>query len=111
MSRPISHQEAKLVARVLAVGAKVPPGPALIASIPALSVTATCRCGCATIWFGPDGDATVGHLLAEAPASIDGASVAVIVWSQGDAIAGLEIIGYEASGLPGPLSVTGYGDP
>jgi hypothetical protein len=110
MSRQISPQEALLVERVLTVGASAPPNSAVLASIPALRVTATCRCGCSTLWFGPDGEATVGHNLAECLASISDETVAVIVWSHGDVIVGLEIVGHEQAGLPAPFSVRGYRD-
>ena len=110
MSRKISQQEAMLLERVLAAGANEPLFKGAVASIPTLQVTATCKCGCSTVWFGPDGDATVGHNLAEALASIGDKTVAVIVWSQGKAIAGLEIIGHEQTGLPNPLSVRSYSE-
>ena len=110
MSRQISQQEAMLLERVLAVGANEPPFPGAVASIPALQVTATCKCGCSTVWFGPDGDATVGRNLAEALASVGDEAVAVIVWSQGEAIVGLEIIGHGQTALPNPLSVRSYRD-
>jgi hypothetical protein len=110
MSRPISQQEAKLLERVLAVGAHEPPFHGAVASIPTLKVTATCKCGCSTIWFGPDGDATIGHNLAEALATLGGETVTLIVWSQGEAVVGLEILGQERTGLPSPLSVRSYGD-
>jgi len=97
---------------VLAVGANEPILPVSIASVPTLQVTANCKCGCSTVWFGPDGEATIGHNLAEALASIGGETVTVIAWSQGTAIVGLEILahGHTGSGLPNPLTVRGYGD-
>jgi hypothetical protein len=111
MSRPISMQEAALLERVLAVGANEPISPALVAAIPSLQVTATCKCGCATVWFGPDGEATLGHNLAEVVATAGGRSVSVIAWSQGDALVGLEVVGHEGpAGLPNPLTVKGYGE-
>lgn len=110
MSRPISQQEAKLLERVLAIGSHKPIFHGVVASIPTLRVTATCKCGCSTVWFGPDGDGTIGHNLAEALATWGGETVTLIVWSQGEAVAGLEIIGQEQSGLPNPLSVRSYGD-
>jgi hypothetical protein len=112
MPRPISKQEIALIERVLSIGANEPISPALIAAVPSLQVTATCNCGCATVWFGPDGNATVAHNLAEVAASADGCPVTVIAWSQGDAIVGLEIVGYEEqpAGLPNPLTVRRYGE-
>src|SRR5690349_7533240 len=110
MSRPISKSEALVLQRVLAVGAMAPVSPEVLASIQSLQITATCKCGCATVWFGPDGDATIGQKLAEAVALSDGQQIAVIVWAQNNAIAGLELVGYGQIPLPNPLSIRGYGD-
>ena len=110
MSRPISKPEAMVLERVLEVGAFAPVPSALRSTIPSLQVTATCKCGCATIWFGPDRDAALGHKLAEALATADGQVVTVMVWSQADSIVGLEFVGVGQVPLPKPLSVRGYGD-
>ncbi|WP_103074760.1 hypothetical protein [Solilutibacter silvestris] len=110
MSRLISQDEAILIERVLAIGANGPILPSSIASIPTLQVTDTCKCGCATVWFGPNGAATTGHNLAEVIALINNETVNVIVWSQGETIVGLEIVGYGQTGLPDFLSVKPYCD-
>ena len=110
MSRAISEQEAKLLARVLVLGANDMISQAQIDSINSLEVTATCSCGCGTVWFGPAGESTNGHNLAEARASINAQPVDVIVWSQQDAIVGLEIVGYGQMGLPELHTVKSFGN-
>lgn len=96
--------------RALAVGALSPVSAAALASIHSLQVTATCKCGCATIWFGPDGDATTGQILAEAPALVGNQKVTVIVWAQNGVIAGLELAGAGQVSLPNPLTIRSYSD-
>lgn len=110
MSRPISKSEALVLERALAVGALTPISQEVLASIHSLQVTATCKCGCATVWFGPDGDATIGQTLAEAVALSDRQKIAVIVWAQNGAIAGLELVGYGKMPLPNPLTIRSYSD-
>jgi len=110
VSRPISKSEAAVLKRALEVGASEEISPGILASIAALRVTAGCKCGCATVWFGPDGDATVGHMLADALATSNGQEIQVIVWSQGNAIVGLELVGFGTPALlPDAAFVRGYG--
>ncbi len=110
MSRLISKPEALVLERTLAVGALAPVSADAFASIHSLQVTATCKCGCATIWFGPDRDAAIGQILAEALASVDGQEVTVIVWAQNGVIAGLELTGAGQVALPNPLTIRSYSD-
>ena len=110
MSRPISKSETLVLERVLAVGALTPISQQVLASIHSLQVTATCKCGCAKVWFGPDGDATIGQNLAEAVALSDHQKISVIAWAQNGVIAGLELIGYGKVPLPNPLTIRSYSD-
>lgn len=110
MLRQISPQEASIVERALRVGATGPVAPELFASIHSLHVTAGCKCGCATVWFGPKGDATVGQLLADAHATSGGQEVQVMVWFKDGAIVGLELAGPGSSSLPPADSVRSYAE-
>lgn len=93
----------------VAVGATRSVAPAVIASIRNLRVTANCQCGCATIWFGPEGDAANGQILADARAMSGGKNIGIIVWAIDDAIVGLEFVGPTSAVLPDPSTVQGYG--
>ena len=108
MTRQISQSEASVLERALRVGAVTPVAPELFSAIPFLHVTANCKCGCATIWFGPKGDATNGRMLADALATSDGQNIQVIVWAIEDAIVGLELVGPGPVALPDPSSVRSY---
>lgn len=68
-------------------------------------MTAPCKCGCATVWFGPQGDAANGVKVAEACGTWNGQTINVIVWSADGQIVGLEVVGAGAVGLPDPASV------
>ena len=110
MLRQISDSEAAVLRRALEVGASEEVAPSIFASIASLRVTAGCKCGCATIWFGPKGDATVGHMLADARATSNEQEIEVIVWSIDNAIVGLELVGFgDPASLPDPVSVRSYG--
>ncbi len=100
MLRPISKLEAALVLRTLEVAPTTNVSPDLIASVSSLSVTALCKCGCSTIWFGPDGDGSNGRIVAEAFATSAGEHIQVIVWERHGAIVGLELVGQGATPLP-----------
>ena len=110
MSRPISKSETLVLERVLAVGALTPISQEVLASIHSLHVTAACKCGCATVWFGPDGDATIGKNIAEAVALSGRQKIVIIVWAQNGAIAGLELVGYGKVPLPNSLTIRSYSD-
>ena len=110
MSRQISTAEASVLERTLAVGATGHIAPGMLAAIHTLQVTATCSCGCATVWFGPDGDAANGHQLADALATSDGQNISVLVWAIADEIVGLELVGVGAVPLPDPASVRSYSE-
>ena len=111
MLRPISSSEAAVLRRALEVGASRAISPAVLGCISSLQVTAACKCGCATVWFGPKGDATVGDVLADAVATSNGQTVQVIVWSQGEAIVGLEVVGHpNALALPPSSSVRSWSE-
>jgi len=109
MYRSISSQEAMVLERTLAVGATAQVSSATVASVRNLRVTASCKCGCATIWFGPDGDSANGRKIADARATSEGQDIEVLVWSIDDAIVGLEFVGPTPAALPDPASVRGYG--
>ena len=110
MHRSISTQEAQILERALEVGATEPIAPATVASIKDLCVTATCKCGCATVWFSPSGASANGRPLADARATSDGQDIDVLVWAINEAIVGLEFLGAHPTALPDPASVRRYGD-
>jgi hypothetical protein len=103
--RPISSVEATVLENVLRVGAGGALSPETVASIGRLAVTATCKCGCATVWFGPKGDATNGSIAAEACGTWNGVTIDIIAWCVEEQIVGLELVGPGAVGLPEPASV------
>ena len=107
MSRPITNAEAAIVERALQVAPTPDLSADLIASVRSLQVTATCRCGCATVWFGPDGAASTGKIVADVRATAGGEDIDVIVWSDQGAIVGLEFVGVGVVPLPDPSSVRG----
>ena len=108
MLRQISDTEASILLRTLDVGANEPIPASLLAQVSSLKVTATCGCGCPTIWFGPDGRATNGHLIAEAYAPGSEGNITIIVWSIADSVVGLEFVHADDGHLPDPSSVKGY---
>lgn len=105
MIRPISNAEASVLENVLRVGAVGILSPEVVTSVRRLHVTATCKCGCATVWFGPKGDAANGNMAAEACGTWNGEAVDLIVWCIGEQIIGLEVVGADSPGLPDPVSV------
>lgn len=108
MSRLISPMEAAIVERALQVAPTTEVAQEVFASIHSLQVTATCDCGCATVWFGPEGAASTGRILADARGTADGQDMDVIVWSSQGALVGLELVGVGATPLPQPESVRGH---
>lgn len=82
--------------------------PEVLETVGQLRVTATCTCGCATVWFGPDGDAASGIKMAEACGTWNGETIDVIVWAIQGRIVGLEVVGNGAPGLPELASVRAY---
>jgi hypothetical protein len=105
MTRPISAAEAMVLENALQVGPLGTLSPEAVSAIRGLCVTASCKCGCATVWFGPKGDATLGIKVAEACGTWSGGSVDIIVWSADGQIVGLELVGAGPVGLPDPASV------
>ena len=100
MLRPISNLEAAIIVRALEVAPKTERAADLVASVSSLYVTALCKCGCSTVWFGPDGDASNGKIVAEALATADVDNIEVIVWERHGSIVGLELVGPGATPLP-----------
>jgi hypothetical protein len=109
MSRPISQVEAAVVARALQVAPCGEVPALLIESVQSLHVTATCDCGCATVWFGPEGAGSTGKIIADARATAEGENIDVIVWSSAEAIVGLELVGVGAVPLPAVDSIRQHG--
>ena len=107
--RHISLEEAEILRRTLEVGATeaIPAEP--YASISKLPITAACECGCKTVWFGPNGAAATGNILAVGFAVQGGQPLEIIVWSEQEAIAGLEFVFPEPSKmqLPSPGEISG----
>ena len=109
MSRPISTAELAVLERTLRVGATGVVSADIFSSLHTLQVTANCKCGCATVWFGPKGDAASGHRLAEAQAISNDQNLEVLVWSEGESVIGLELVGPGPMALPDALTIRGYG--
>jgi hypothetical protein len=109
MSRPISPLEALVVERALQVAPTRDASASLVATIQSLQVTANCNCGCATVWFGPDGDASGGKIVADARATSGDQDIDVIVWASQGAIVGLELVGVGAVPLPAVDSIRQHG--
>ena len=107
MTRPISTAEAMVLESALQVGPIGTLSREAVSAIRGLCVTASCKCGCATVWFGPQGDAdaALGTKVAEACGTWNGGSVDIIVWSADGQVVGLELIGAGPVGLPDPMSV------
>ena len=110
MPRQISPSEVAVLERTLQVGAIGEIEPSIFPSLRSLQVTANCKCGCATVWFGPKGDAANGRILAEALATSNGQNVSVIVWAEGTAIIGLEVVGPGSMPLPEVATVRNYSE-
>jgi hypothetical protein len=83
--RHISLEEAEILRRTLEVGATEAISAELYASISKLPITAVCECGCKTVWFGPNGAAATGNILAEGFAVQGGQPLEIIVWSEQEA--------------------------
>ena len=111
MIRKIDSHELEVLDRVLAVGAKGEISNAVLSSTSALNVTAQCQCGCATVWFGPKGDAASGRIVAESFGSANGEHVEVIVWMDDGVLVGLEIVGSLQPPLPSIESIEAYPAP
>lgn len=105
MTRPITSVEAEVLEQALRADPVSRLLPEAIDSVRSLRVTAPCKCGCATVWFGPQGDAANGVKVAEACGTWNGQTINVIVWSADGQIVGLEVVGAGAVGLPDPASV------
>jgi hypothetical protein len=108
--RCISKEEAAVLKRTLEIGASEEIALELFASIENLHVTATCSCGCKTVWFGPKGEASTGKILAEAKCNSGGSSIDIIVWLDQGAIVGLEFVCYELGTmeLPSPGEIRSH---
>jgi hypothetical protein len=111
MIRKIGPHELQVLDRVLAVGAKGGISDDVLSSTRSLNITAECQCGCATIWFGPRGDAASGRIVAEAFGRADEEHVEVIVWIDEGILVGLEIVGGLQPPLPSIESIQAYPDP
>lgn len=111
MIRKISPHELRVLDRVLAVGAKSGISDDVLTSTGSLNVTTECQCGCATVWFGPKGDAASGRIVAEASGSVDGEPVEVIVWMDEGVLVALEVVGALQPPLPSFETIQAYPDP
>ena len=109
MLRPISTHEAAIIARAMEVASTASISADLVASVGSLNVTALRKCGCSTVWFGPDGDGSNGRIIADALATSAGQDVQVIIWERHGAIVGMELVGPGATPLPDLDSVRPWG--
>lgn len=89
-----------MVERVLQVAPTREVPDEVLASLASLRVTGTCKCGCGTLWFGPEGEASAGSILADGRGTADGRDMDLIVWFDQGAIVGLELVGDDARSMP-----------
>jgi hypothetical protein len=111
MIRKIGSHEQQVLDRVIAVGATGEINDDILSSTSSLNVTAQCQCGCATVWFGPKGDAASGRIVAQAFGSVDEEHVEVIVWMDEGVLVGLELVGPRRASLPSVESIRAYPNP
>src|SRR4051812_40397353 len=100
MHRKISPSEIAVLECVLRVGATAPVPPEVREGICALTVSASCKCGCGTIWFGPKGDAATGEKIGWAVGGFGEKIVELIAWWNGRQLLGLEVVGPPGESLP-----------
>jgi hypothetical protein len=103
MLRSILASEISLIERAISVAPTDRAATAKLTALGYLRVTGHCDCGCGTVWFGPDRNASNGALLADAVATSDGEFVQLLVWgSESGEIIGLEVVGFRADPVPLP---------
>ena len=103
MLRAILTSEISLIERAISVAPTNRAATASLTALDTLQVTAYCGCGCGTVWFGPDGNRSNGHLLADAIATSNGEHVQLLVWgSEAGEIIGLEVVGFGLDPAPLP---------
>ena len=101
--RKLAREELAVLRRLIEVAPTRHFKPEMLTSIETLQVIEVCDCGCATIWFAPDG-ASSGTIVAEAETMQGGSYITVVVWGKGSALAGLEVVGPGITPLPSPDS-------
>jgi hypothetical protein len=99
--RPLTEAEASTLSKAVLLAPTRRLTPEMIASIDALRVYEECDCGCATVWFMPDG-ALAGNIVAEAETQKDSEQIGVTVFAKNGALAGLEVTGDGKTPLPSP---------
>jgi len=100
-SRPLTDPEISTLKQALQVAPTRRFTPEMLASIASLQVFEQCDCGCATVWFSPDG-ATSGYIVAEAETLKDDQQIGVTVFAKNGILTGLEVTGEGKTPLPSP---------
>ena len=99
--RSLSDSEASTLSKAVLLAPTRRLTPEMLASIGTLRVFEECDCGCATIWFMPDGS-IAGNIVAEADTQNGSEQIGVTVFAKNGALAGLEVTGDGKTPLPSP---------
>lgn len=99
--RALTEAEATTLGRSLSIASTHRLTPEMIASIGALRVFEECDCGCATIWFTPEG-ALAGSIVVEVETLEEAQQIGVTVFAKNGDLAGLEVTGEGKTPLPSP---------
>jgi len=102
--RPLTEAEISTLSNAVLLAPTRRLTPEMVASISALRVFEECDCGCATVWFVPDG-ALPGNIVAEAETQKESQNIVVTVFAKNGALAGLEVSGDSKTPLPSPDAV------
>jgi hypothetical protein len=103
-ARPLTEAETSTLKKALLVAPTRRLTSEMIASVDSLRVFEQCDCGCATVWFLPDGS-LAGNIVAEAGTLKDSEQIGVTVFARGHALAGLEVTGDGKTPLPSPDAI------
>lgn len=101
--RHIRADEAAVVKWMLTHASRIGPLKHLVPSVSTLYVLDRCRCGCCSLEFAKDPDATGYKPIADAIGlTPKGEQIDVLVWGTADGVTALEVIGRSsnAAGLP-----------
>ena len=102
--RHLTEAETATLTKALVVAPTRRLTPDMLASVESLQVFEQCDCGCATIWFQPDG-ALSGNIVAEAYTLNGSEQIGVTIFAKDNALAGLEVTGDGRTPLPSPSAV------
>ena len=103
-ARPLTEAETSTLKKALLGAPTRRLTSEMIASVDSLLVFEQCDCGCATVWFSPDGS-SAGNIVAEAETQKDSEQIGITVFAKGGALAGMEVTGDGKTPLPSPDAV------